>query len=58
LEEGQSLQKKGGIEARYFIAHLLNAAACIQKPEDQLRRTKLRSELWLTVGFSDIYCDL
>jgi len=44
-----------------LLASILDAAACIKKREDQLRRKhaifahELRSALKLTVGFSNIY---
>jgi len=45
-----------------LIARILDAAACIKKREEQLRRTtlvlrtRLQNALRLTVRFSKIYC--
>ena len=45
-----------------LLARILDAAARINKREDQLRRTtrylRTRVALTLTVGFSNIYCEL
>ena len=47
-----------------LLARILDAAACIKKRENQLRRKNailahgLQSALRLTVGFSNIYCEL
>jgi hypothetical protein len=47
-----------------LLACISDAAARIKKCEDQLRRrtrdlpNELRNVLWLTVGFSNIYCEL
>ena len=47
-----------------LLARILDAAALIKKREDQLRRktrdfrTRIASALRLTVGFSNIYCEL
>ena len=38
LDEERSLQKKGG-HTDELLARILDAAACINKREDQLRRT-------------------
>jgi hypothetical protein len=38
LDEERSLQNKGGYTDE-FLASILDAAACIKKREDQLRRT-------------------
>jgi hypothetical protein len=56
---------KRNVDARdEVLARILNATARINKREDQLRRTtrdfahELQSALRLTVGFSNIYCEL
>ena len=47
-----------------LLARILGAAVCIKKREDQLRRktrvlrTRVKSALRLTVGFSNFYCEL
>jgi hypothetical protein len=38
LDEERSVQNKAGYTDE-LLAHILDAAACIKKPEDQLRRT-------------------
>jgi hypothetical protein len=43
-----------------LLARTSDAAACLRKREDQLRRTarELQSALRLTVRFWNIYCEL
>jgi hypothetical protein len=52
LDEEQSLQNKGGYTDE-LLAHILHAAVCIKKREDQLRRTtrdlRTRIAKWIVV---------
>jgi len=64
LEERRSLRKKGGIHARHVLlafGMLLPAYRNLKINSDEQKKIfahELRSELRLTVGFSNIYCDL
>jgi hypothetical protein len=47
-----------------LLARILDAAACIKERKNKLRRTtcnlhtEVQNALWLTVGFSTVYCEL